>query len=316
MPPPPLRGNVLITGGAGYLGRAVIGRADRESWPCNITIYSRGEEKQAQVRRRWPGVKTLLGDVRGYDRLINACRYQETVIHAAAIKDIPGAEANVQETMEINVVGSRNVSVAASKMGVRQVVGISTDKACMPVNTYGATKMLLERLFAERNSWARGVAFGCVRYGNVIGSTGSIVPVFKQQAADKGRVSVTNPDMTRFWLTVDAAVDLILQAVADTEGGKVIVPRCPAMRLGDLAKAVVGDIPMDVIGSRPGEKTHETLIHHQESLRTELHGDYFQVRPAETPVDDADGWTYSSHNPASWVTQDEMRKAIEDAEAV
>jgi FlaA1/EpsC-like NDP-sugar epimerase len=314
---PHLAGQVFVTGGAGFLGRSLLRRAFEASWPCQFTVFGRDEEKLTQAKYRWPDINIVIGDVRDYRHLLNAMRGHETVIHAAAIKFIPEAEHNVFETVKTNVEGSRNVANAAREIGVKQVIGISTDKACLPVNTYGMTKALMERMFAEANNWG-STRFVIARYGNVVGSTGSIVPVFQRQLAETGHVKVTDPNMTRFWLSPDEAIDLILLALGQskTYPGCVFVPRCPAMRIGDLAAALSNGVPSDIIGSRPGEKVHEDLIHSQESIRVLDRGDYFIVYPAVSANIQGRSWTYSSHTPAGWVTPEHMLKMIADAATI
>jgi len=307
-----------VSGGAGFLGRTLLALAQWEDWPCTFTVYGRDEEKLAQVKHRWPSTNVIIGDVRDYRHLLNAMRGHEIVVHAAAIKFIPEAEHNVFETIKTNVEGSRNIANAAKELGVRDVVGISTDKACLPVNTYGMTKALMERMFAEANNWG-DTRFVIARYGNVVGSTGSIVPVFQRQLAEVGHVRVTDPRMTRFWLSPREAVDLILLALGQIKKyrGCVFVPRCPAMRIGDLAAALSNGAPVEFIGARPGEKMHEDLVHAQESVRVESRGDYLVVYPAVSAnIQGQSPWTYSSHTPAGWVTPEHMLTMIEEAATI
>lgn len=238
-----MRGNILITGGAGFLGRAIIRRAIREKWEARFTVYSRDENKQFEVKRRYgkdADLRFVLGDVIDAGRLRDVMTGHDIVIHAAAVKFIPEAEWNVREAIRVNVEGSNAVAEAAVRAGVETVIGISTDKACAPLNTYGATKMLMERIFSE---WARiqsRTHFATVRYGNVIGSTGSVIPLFEKQMADRGELQVTDPRMTRFWLSADAAVDLILLALGYAEGrpGATLIGANPAMAITELATAV------------------------------------------------------------------------------
>src|SRR3990167_4972035 len=252
---PGLIGKVFISGGTGFLGRAILRRAEKEHWDCQITAMSRDEEKLWKAKDRFGKlVNCVLGDVRDQHNLNIAMRGHETVIHAAAIKFIPEAEANVFETVKTNVDGSRNVLRAAVRVGVKTVVAISTDKAALPANTYGMTKALMERMFAEANAW-NGTRFVAVRYGNVVGSTGSIIPIFKYQLAKNGRLRLTDERMTRFWISVDEAIDLILLAAARAQElpGRVFVPRCSAMTVKDIARMIAAGAPIDVTGIRPGE---------------------------------------------------------------
>ena len=239
----------------------------------------------------------------------------DLVIHAGALKYVPEAEWNAFEALGVNVEGSANVAKAATRTGVATVVGISTDKACRPVNVYGATKMLLERLFSEAARWG-GPAFITCRYGNVVGSTGSVIPLFQEQLKAKGRVSLTDPNMTRFWLSPSEAVTLVLWTAENAEKyrGSVIIPRCAAMRMGDLATAIAGEA-VELIGPRPGEKQHEELVQYEESGRVEQMGGYYRLSPLGEP-ESSQRWTYASHTPAHWVEVPEMREMIEEASKI
>lgn len=322
-----LAGQVLLTGGSGYLGRAILRRAEREHWNARFTIYSRDEHKQAAVKRRFPDIRCVLGDVRDLDRLQAVMPGHDVVVHAAAVKFIPEAEFNVLETIDVNVEGSRIVAMAAASSGVGSVVGISTDKAAAPLNTYGLTKALMERVFGEAASW--GITrFSCVRYGNVVSSSGSVVRTFRRQLQEDGRVQVTHADMTRFWLSADEAVDLIATANAlagrdpGFPAGGVLVPRCAAMAIIDLARVVAGEAPVDVVGLRPGEKMHETLATIAEIPRIRQIDDERPlgvIAPAYVPagsVPDRSAWrsAYSSHNPDAWLAPAQMAALIADAD--
>lgn len=315
-----LQGKWFVTGGSGFLARGIYRRAEHENWPCTFTCYSRDEEKQVKVAARYGDrVACILGDVRDLHHMSGHMWDHDGVIHTAAVKFVPEAERNVLECVKVNVGGSQNVIRVAGKERVPKVVGISTDKACQPVNVYGMTKGLMERAFAEANRFGTRTRLVTVRYGNVIGSTGSIIPMFQQQLAEKGRVTVTDPDMTRFWLSIDQAIDLILLAMeqAEERPGAVFIPKCRAMRIGDLADLLAGGAPVDVIGARPGEKMHEALIHFQESTRVEDMGDYYILEPVTTRQKAGqEGFTYSSQYPSAWVTPAEMAALIEDAKSL
>jgi UDP-N-acetylglucosamine 4,6-dehydratase/5-epimerase len=302
---------VFITGGTGFLGRGLLRRFAQE-W--DITVYSRDESKQAQCTVRWPNVKYVLGDVLNQERLYNNMVGCDLVIHAAAVKFIPEAELNVNECIDVNLLGTRNVLEAATRTSsIRNVVCVSTDKACHPLNVYGATKMLVERMVGEYARYNRNsITYTACRYGNVVGSTGSVVPLFQRQARLEKRVTVTDPDMTRYWITVDDAIDLILAATRACSGD-VVIPTPAAMRMGDVASLF--DVPVEVIGVRPGEKKHEWLLHEQESIRAEykssdgvwcLHQGGVYSEP----------FVLSSDKPAVWMDHEEMRRAIADAETV
>lgn len=289
--------NLFITGGSGSLGTALLRQLTEESSPDEITVYSRDEWKQGELRKQFPYVRFMLGDVRDFDRLMLAMRGCNQVIHAAAYKQVPSTEANVDEAIATNVVGSLNVARAAVLNGVSSVVGISTDKACAPINAYGETKALMEKLFQQANEWSDETFFNCVRYGNVLGSRGSVVPLFRSQIRDGERYTITDPHMTRFWLTLDQAVDLVLDTLDPDntliEEGSIVVPVCPASSMLTLLRAVhhvwqagkddLTEKDYSVIGTRPGEKQHEQLIHYNESMHT--------IRPA-SEVADADVMSY------------------------
>lgn len=324
---------VLLTGGAGFLGRAIIRSAAAEGKSHNIIVYSRDEMKQWELKQRYPDVTCILGDVaRDLDRLIAVASGCRTVLHLGAVKFIPEAERNVLETIEVNIEGSKNVALAAIAAGCDRVVGISTDKACAPANLYGMTKAVMERMFSEFAGRSRGTKFVTARYGNVIGSTGSVIPIFKKQIQDFNKIKVTDERMTRFWFSVDEAVDLIEWAWKDAEefNGCTFIPPCPAMGIMDIARTVWqmnwqhnGDGEIEIMGARPGEKLHEALINDQEAPRT---GTYYEssgdrrgwiMYPATTAsIPDHIGHSYSSNSPVRWLEIPEMAKAIKDAQSV
>lgn len=337
---------VLITGGAGYLGRGMLRRAlypppggKDLGWPdlgnWQITVYSRDETKQDECRQRYPGANYVLGDVRDTERLTAAMQGQQLVIHAAAMKYIPDAELNAGECVGVNIDGTQSVIAAAKAAGVSRVVGISTDKACGPVNVYGATKMIMERLFADEArltamAEARvasayrplGPVFSCVRYGNVIGSTGSVLPMFARQYAETGKVKITDPHMTRFWMGVDEAIDLVVAAAHYAQPGSVLVPFARAMKLIDAARAATtDDVEVEIIGTRPGEKAHELLIHHEESVRvvplqTDGKAQCWELLRPGSPHNGEAAMTLSSAQPNRLMSVIEMRGLINDAAEV
>lgn len=267
-----LTGRVFITGGAGFIGRALLERARREAWPARFTVFSRDDHKHAAMRRDYPEAAVIRGDVAGpLEHLAAAMAGHDTVIHAAANKHVDLSELNVAETIRNNVNGSLQVMQAAFQAGVGRLVGISTDKAAGPVNVYGATKFMMERAFIEGNRYG-GPLVTCTRYGNVIGSSGSVLTVWRRQLAEGRPVTVTDPDMTRFWLTADQATSLILRAL-QADPGVVVVPLLPALRMGDLLAWVAPGAEVKVIGLRPGERQHETLLTDEEGRRAELRGD-------------------------------------------
>jgi UDP-N-acetylglucosamine 4,6-dehydratase len=306
----------LITGGAGFLGRAILRRVEQKKLNWDITVFSRDEMKQDVCRQRYPDARYVLGDVRDMERLYLAMVGQDIVIHAAAMKYIPHAELNAAECVAVNVDGTRNVIRAAREAKVSQVIGVSTDKAVQPVNVYGMTKAIMERMFAEAG--ALGTQYNCVRYGNVIGSTGSAIPMFRRQLKELGKILITNPNMTRFWMSADEAVGLINIALLKARPGAIVVPPVRAMRIGDVALAAVGECEVEVIGDRPGEKLHEELIHFQESVRVVRHGSpmFFELLPPGNTIEGVEPFTLASHTPNFWLEIKEMRKLIEDAEAI
>lgn len=283
---------IFITGGSGSLGRALLQFLEIEG-PHDVTVYSRDEVKQSDLKRDFPWVKFMLGDVRDYDRLLMAMRKQDVVIHAAAYKQVPSAEANVDEAIHTNVMGSLNVARASVWNDVGYVVGVSTDKACQPVNAYGETKALMEKLFQQANDWSDTI-FTLVRYGNVLNSRGSVVPLFRKQLHE-GRVTLTDPDMTRFWMTIQEAVNMVWAAINPSscaQDGAILVPMAKASTMNTLLAAVAicegigfGTYEVDIIGGRPGEKKHEQLIHENESMQVlqPYHNfPYYQILPATT----------------------------------
>lgn len=294
------------------MGRGILRRADQLGW--RITVYSRDENKQEECRRRYPQARYVLGDIRDINRLETAMVGHDIVIHAAAIKFVDRAELNAAETIDINIAGTISVIQAARSAGIEKVLGISTDKAVQPVNIYGASKMAMERLFAEA-SLPESTEFICVRYGNVIGSTGSVIPLFRYQYKDQGKVLVTDPKMTRFWMSVDEAIDLIVLALKQAAPGSITVPLVRSMAMNDVVLAAVGEVPVEIIGERPGEKKHEYLIHHQESVRVERYEDHFQILSPGSSVG-GEAFTLSSQNPHYWMSSEEMSELIADAEEV
>lgn len=259
-------------------------------WKGNqYTVLSRDEMKQDIARRKFPDTEWVLGDVRDLDRLKWAVAQAkpDLVIHAAAVKYIPEAENNVDEAVKVNVDGSRNVIKACVEAGVPRVVGISTDKAVMPLNVYGMTKALMERLFIEANrygSWYKTV-FTLTRYGNVVGSTGSVIPMFIRQREEVGRLTVTDPTMTRYWQSVQFSVELIQLAADLRVPGGIVIPNGKSMNMGTLAAVLAQGCPVDVIGARRGEKQHESLVSPYETERLSPHyGDYILFPQGVTPL--------------------------------
>lgn len=323
-----LKGKVLITGGTGFLGRGILRAAHQQGWDANFTIISRDEQKQAYCRARYPSVHYVLGDITDGERLALAMMGHDYVIHAAALKYIPEGEFNADECVRVNIDGARSVISAARVAGVRRVVGISTDKAAQPVNVYGMTKAVMERLFAEASD-VYGPTFTTCRYGNVIGSTGSVVPVMIEQFRRDGQVQITDTYMTRFWMSIDAAVKTILHAL-EAPAGSVTIPTPRAASMHAVAYAVLGtfgetmhapdgDITKDprikIVGRRPGEKQHEDLVSHYELYRTTVDGGWYTLMPPGHEDYTSELDTISS-NRARTVEREEMREWIRDAVTV
>lgn len=257
---------VFLTGGGGTLGRAILRRATSEGWGCQFTVYSRDPLKHFAIKRDFPGVLCRIGDIRDYDQLGASMAGHDCVIHAAAFKFIDLAEVEVSETFDINVNGSRNVALAAVQNGVKQVIGVTTDKECHPINCYGMTKGIMSRLFVEFNRLGL-TTFHLCRYGNVLGSNGSVLRVWREQLERDGYVTATDPDMTRFWITEDEAVDLVLAAY-NAPAGTTVIPLAPALDMRRFAEYTMPvGTQFKYVGLRPGEKMHEELITAEETKR-------------------------------------------------
>lgn len=315
--------SVLITGGTGSFGRSFAEHVLRECGPRRVVIFSRDELKQHDMRVRGftdPRLRYFIGDVRDPDRLRRAMQNVEVVVHAAALKQVPACEYNPIEAVLTNVMGGRNVIEAALDTGVQRVVMISTDKAVNPVNLYGATKLVSEKLFVQANAYrgAGPTRFACVRYGNVVGSRGSVIPLFLEQKST-GKVSVTDPRMTRFWITLDQGVRFVAGCLERMHGGEIFVPKIPSMNIMDLVEAVAPGCTAETIGIRPGEKVHEVLISEDEARHTTELDDLYVVRPAHPWwSNDAypeqprlpDGFRYASDANQRWLTIDDLRRMV------
>jgi UDP-N-acetylglucosamine 4,6-dehydratase len=310
---------ILLTGGTGSFGSAFVSRVRRD-WPdAVIRIYSRDELKQSQMREIHGDqqLRYLIGDVRDRSRMSRAAQGVDVIVHAAAMKQVPACEYNPFEAVRTNVLGAQHVVDAAIDAKVEKVVALSTDKAVNPVNLYGATKLCAEKIFVQGNAYAAQsrTRLACVRYGNVVGSRGSVVPLFRQQAAE-GRLTITDERMTRFWITLPQAVDLVLYALDHMTGGEIFIPKIPSMHVVDLAEAMAPDLPREVIGIRPGEKLHEVLVTADESRHCIDAGEVYVVLPehpwwvaqpewvAGKPMED--GFVYSSDTNDQWLKTDEL----------
>lgn len=315
---------ILLTGGTGSFGTAFIERAAIE-WPrATIRVFSRDELKQSELQARFAdrtNLRFFVGDVRNRSRLTRAMRGADVVIHAAAMKQVPACEYNPFEAVQTNILGAQHIVDAAIDTGVERVVALSTDKAVNPVNLYGATKLCQEKIIVQGNAYASqsSTKLSCVRYGNVVGSRGSVVPLFRKQLAE-GRLTITDERMTRFWITLPQAVDLVLHALEHMTGGEVFIPKIPSMRVTDLAAAMAPGVPTEVIGIRPGEKLHELLLTADESRHSIDAGSVYVVLPEHpwwtadpdwidgTPV--APDFTYSSETNDWWLGPDELASML------
>ena len=271
---------VLVTGGTGSFGHQII-RVLLKFEPKEVRIYSRGEDRQYQMRLKFPqkNVKFIIGDVRDYNRLLEATANVDIIYHAAALKQVPLIEEHPFEAIQTNVYGTVNVKKAAIQNRVEKTILISTDKAVKPVNAYGMTKALAEKIFTC-NEFLNYSKFSVVRYGNVIGSTGSVIPLFRRLMNEKKPLPITDKRMTRFLISLKQAIDLVLYCTKNMEGGEIYVPRLPACRIVDLAKVMGGkNHPIEIIGIRPGEKIHECLVQEDEMRRAIIIEDYFVIPP-------------------------------------
>jgi len=262
---------ILVTGGTGSFGKKFIQTILGRYEPKKLIVFSRDELKQFEMEQKFstsdhPSLRYFIGDVRDKERLRRAFSSVDYVVHAAALKQVPAAEYNPQECIKTNVLGAMNIIDAALDCGVKKVVALSTDKACNPINLYGATKLCSDKLFVAANVYSsfETTLFSVVRYGNVVGSRGSVVPFFEERKST-GVLPITDPRMTRFWITLEDGVQMVLNAIEDSLGGEIFVPKIPSMKITDLATAIGPDCQQDVVGIRPGEKLHEVLINEEES---------------------------------------------------
>lgn len=316
--------SILVTGGTGSFGRALIRHVlDRED-PRRVVVFSRDELKQYEMRTGFGDDERLrwfLGDIRDVDRLRRAMHGVDYVVHAAALKQVDTAEYNPTEYVRTNILGSQNVIDASIDSGVRKVVALSTDKASSPINLYGATKLTADKLFVAANNYgsAYGTAFSVVRYGNVMGSRGSVIPFFRSLREQNLPITITDKRMTRFWITLDQAVQFVIASFDMMSGGELYVPRIPSMRIVDLAEAIAPGSPIEEIGIRPGEKLHEEMIAADDSRRTIRMADRYVVAPVLAEwgfphlSGDAlpDGFAYRSDTNDLWLTIDELRQLAE-----
>jgi UDP-N-acetylglucosamine 4,6-dehydratase len=315
---------VLVTGGTGSFGYKFVEVMLERYRPRRLVVFSRDELKQSEMMARFkhPSLRFFVGDVRDRDRLQRAMHGIDVVVHAAALKQIPSCEYNPFEAIQTNVIGAQNVIDAAIDQGVRRVMAISTDKAVNPINLYGATKLCAEKLFVQGNAYgySRGTIFSVVRYGNVIGSRGSVIPLFAAQRAT-GTVTVTDPGMTRFWLRLEEGVGFAVRCTELMRGGEIFVPKIPSMRILDLVESVAPGCRVEVIGIRPGEKLHEALIAEEESRQVVELDDLFVLEPIypswafaghEGGQRPGAGFRYSSEANTQWLSPAAMKELARD----
>jgi UDP-N-acetylglucosamine 4,6-dehydratase/5-epimerase len=312
---------ILVTGGTGSFGTRLVERLLADHAPQAVRVFSRDELKQSELQRRLWGdkrVRYLIGDVRDPERLVRATRGVDVIIHAAALKQVPVCEYNPFEAVQTNILGAENVVAAAIENDVPLTMALSTDKAVNPVNLYGATKLCQEKIITQGNAYAADsvARFACVRYGNVVGSRGSVVPLFEAQAA-AGELTITDERMTRFWITLDQAVDFVVDCLGRAGGGEVFVPKAPSMRVVDLADAIAPGAARRVIGIRPGEKLHEVLLTEEESRHALEYDGGYVITPQyaswaiRTRIDGSalpEGFRYTSDANERWLSVDELRE--------
>lgn len=316
--------SILITGGTGSLGKALIEHFLTESKIRRLVIYSRDELKQNHLRNHFNDdsrLRWFIGDIRDTDRLKRAFHSVDYVIHAAALKQVDTGEYNPMEFIKTNVMGSQNVIDAAIDTGVKRVIALSTDKASSPINLYGATKLTADKLFVAANnySYTYGTTFSVVRYGNVMGSRGSVIPFFKELASQGKPLPITDLKMTRFWISIKDAVKFVINSLDTMQGGELFVPRIPSMKIVDLAHAISPNANLYEIGMRPGEKLHEEMISVDDSRRTYVQQDRFVVTPVvaewgyKIPEGQKmpEGTAYRSDTNELWISKSEILEFID-----
>ena len=317
--------SILITGGTGSLGQSLLDYLLQETKVRRVVIFSRDELKQHNLKNKYdndPRVRWFLGDVRDLERLRRALKGVDFVIHAAALKQVDTGEYNPLEFIKTNVLGSQNVIEAALDCGVKKVIALSTDKASSPINLYGATKLTADKLFVAANNYgfSSGTIFSVVRYGNVMGSRGSVIPFFQDIAKQGKALPITDIRMTRFWISIQEASKFVFDSLEMMTGGELYVPKIPSMRIIDLAHAIDPQVAFNEIGLRPGEKLHEEMISSDDSRRTLDLGGRFVVMPVaaewgyKQPVGKLvpEGWAFRSDSNENWISVKEMTSFIEE----
>ncbi|NEU32295.1 UDP-N-acetylglucosamine 4,6-dehydratase (inverting) [bacterium LRH843] len=315
---------ILITGGTGSFGKKFISKI-LEMNVKKVIVFSRDELKQYEMAQEYkdPRIRFFIGDVRDKERLYRAFEGVDIVVHAAALKQVGICEYNPFEAIKTNINGAQNIIEAAIDKGVEKIIALSTDKAANPINLYGATKLASDKLFVAANSYAanKNTHFSVVRYGNVVGSRGSVVPFFKKMK-ETGKIPITDMRMTRFWITLDQGVQFVIDNLSRMKGGEIFVPKIPSMKVTDLAKAMAPNCEIEIIGIRPGEKLHETMITEDDARRTLDYGTYFIIQPefpwwnASVYAKDGkplpDGFSYASNTNDQWLPVDGLKYLIKD----
>jgi UDP-N-acetylglucosamine 4,6-dehydratase len=321
--------NILITGGTGSFGRKFTEIILKEYHPKKLIIFSRDELKQFEMSqifsdREYDCIRYFIGDVRDIKRLQRAMHDVDVVVHAAALKQVPACEYNPFEAIQTNIIGTKNVIDSAIDCGVQRAIMVSTDKAVNPINLYGATKLCAEKIFVQGNSYsgAGGSRFSCSRYGNVVGSRGSVIPLFLKQRQN-GSITITDERMTRFWITLEQGVRFVIRCIEAMHGGEVFVPKIPSMRIMDLAKVVAPKCKIEFVGIRPGEKVHESLISEDEARTTIEFDKMYVIQPVlswwgannwKGGIPLPNGFRYTSDTNVWWLTEDELKRIVKEVE--
>lgn len=321
--------SILVTGGTGSFGQRFVRRLLRQHSPRRLAVFSRDEMKQYEMSQHAPfsderRLRFFIGDVRDAQRLEMAMRDVDYVIHAAALKHVPAAEYNPFECIHTNVLGAENVVQAAIRAGVKKVIALSTDKAANPINLYGASKLASDKIFVAANhlSGSVGTRFSVVRYGNVVGSRGSVIPLYRRLIEEGARtLPITDERMTRFWITLEQGVDFVISCLASMRGGEIFVPKIPSMRMVDLARCMAPDLEHEIIGIRPGEKLHEVLMPADDSRMSLELEDHYVIQPAfnwwsnESHLSNGakpviDGFHYASDTNPDWLDDERLRALL------
>ncbi|KAF0135284.1 MAG: UDP-N-acetylglucosamine 4 6-dehydratase [Candidatus Saganbacteria bacterium] len=318
---------ILVTGGTGSFGKKFVAIVLKEFKPKKIIIFSRDELKQFEMAQQFAAHEEILrffiGDVRDRERLNRAFHKVDYVVHAAALKQVPAMEYNPSEAVKTNIIGAMNIIDAAISSKVKAIIALSTDKACNPVNLYGATKLCSDKLFVAANSYSGDAEtrFSVVRYGNVFGSRGSVVPFFKERAKQGGELPITDPRMTRFWITLEQGVRFVIKSFERMRGGEIFVPKIPSMKVIDLAKAIAPGTKTKTIGIRPGEKVHEVMISSDDAKKTKELDDCYVIQPAFqwwSNENHAEGksvsedFYYSSNTNNQWLTVPQLQEMLKE----